>query len=138
MIRKAVKKDISRINEIGSSFNSNFIKLFSIKDRINDDISIILVDEEDNIIKGFLYAEDLVDNIDLLEIVVDKDYRNRHIGSSLLKYLIDNYCYHDKTITLEVAVNNYNAIKLYEKFNFKVVNVRKKYYGDIDAYLMKR
>ena len=88
--------------------------------------------------KGFLYAEDLIDNIDLLEIVVDKMYRNMSIGSKLIKYLIDNYCYHDKTITLEVAINNDIALKLYKKYGFKVVNTRKRYYGDIDAYLMKR
>ena len=138
MIREAVSKDISKINEIGSSFNKNFVKLFDIENKINDKISIILVYEEENVIKGFLYAEDLIDNIDLLEIVVDKKYRNMFIGSKLIEYLIDNYCYYDKSITLEVAVNNDVALKLYKKFGFKVVNTRKRYYGDIDAYLMKR
>ena len=138
MIREVVSKDISRINEIGSSFNKDFVKLFDIQNKINDKISIILVYEEENVIKGFLYAEDLIDNIDLLEIVVDKKYRNMSIGSKLIEYLIDNYCYYDKSITLEVAVNNDVALKLYKKFGFKVVNTRKRYYGDIDAYLMKR
>ena len=138
MIRKALKKDILRINEIGSFFNKDFVKLFDIENKINDKISIILVYEEGNVIKGFLYAEDLIDNIDLLEIVVDKKYRDMFIGSKLMEYLISNYCYHGKTITLEVAINNDIALKLYKKYNFKIVNIRKKYYGDVDAYLMKR
>ena len=45
MIREAVSKDISKINEIGSSFNKNFVKLFDIENKINDKISIILVYE---------------------------------------------------------------------------------------------
>ena len=41
-------------------------------------------------------------------------------------------------ITLEVNINNINAIKLYEKYNFEKVAVRKGYYDGVDGYLMER
>ena len=41
-------------------------------------------------------------------------------------------------ITLEVRESNLPAIKLYEKFGFEIVNTRKKYYGEENAYLMGR
>jgi len=36
------------------------------------------------------------------------------------------------SITLEVNSNNIPAQKLYEKFGFNVVGIRKKYYNNID------
>ena len=77
------------------------------------------------------------DNIDILSIVVDPVYRKRGIATNLIKFLISNYCYQEKTLTLEVNTNNIAGVKLYEKLGFKIVNTRKKYYKDEDAYLMK-
>ena len=37
-----------------------------------------------------------------------------------------------KALTLEVNSNNIPAQKLYEKFNFKRVGLRKKYYNNTD------
>lgn len=42
-----------------------------------------------------------------------------------------------KNITLEVNVLNDAAIKLYKKFNFTVVSIRRGYYKGIDGYLME-
>lgn len=41
----------------------------------------------------------------------------------------------DKPIHLEVNCNNIAAIKLYEKFNFKI-HIRKNYYKSEDAIIM--
>ena len=39
---------------------------------------------------------------------------------------------------LEVKVDNINAIKLYEKFDFKVIHTRRGYYNGVDALIMER
>ena len=39
-------------------------------------------------------------------------------------------------ITLEVNENNIYAIKLYEKFDFKEIGRRKKYYNGIDTAII--
>ena len=44
----------------------------------------------------------------------------------------------DKITNAIPLANNYIAIKLYENMNFKIINIRKKYYNDIDAYVMER
>ena len=63
-------------------------------------------------------------------------FRNQRIGTRLIEYLINKYS--NYKFLLEVASNNYIAIKLYENMNFKIINIRKKYYNDIDAYVMER
>ncbi|MFX1376509.1 MAG: ribosomal protein S18-alanine N-acetyltransferase [Promethearchaeota archaeon] len=74
----------------------------------------------------------------LVSIAVSEGYRNQGIGKSLLttsmraikKYKIHEY-------VLEVRVSNYNAIKLYEQFNFQIQNIKKNYYRDGEnAYYM--
>ena len=44
-----------------------------------------------------------------------------------------------RTFTLEVDTENAPAIHLYEKFGFKNLGIRKKYYnGSRDAYIMTK
>lgn len=44
----------------------------------------------------------------------------------------------DKDITLEVRIDNLPALKLYEKYQFKQVAIRKGYYNGVDGILMVR
>lgn len=91
--------------------------------------SKIIAYKEDKII-GFIIYDDIYDRYEIEYIGVLEEYRNKGIGSKLMEYL-DN-----KNISLEVDVNNENAIKLYEKYGFKKVSIRKNYYNNHDAYLM--
>lgn len=138
MIRKAKAEDLADINKIGVEYNPNFIKLFHIDTELDNNLAIVLVDVTNDIVNGFLYALDFGDNIDLLYIIVDESKRNNQIGSKLMKYFVDNYQVINKTITLEVAINNDAAINLYKKFNFYEVNKRKGYYHGVDALVMRR
>ena len=73
-----------------------------------------------------------------MNLVVKKSARNLGIGSLLLKHLFSEL---EKqkitTIHLEVASNNSTAIHLYQKFGFAQVGIRKGYYKQADAILMK-
>ena len=75
-----------------------------------------------------------------MNIVVKKDFRNIGIGALLLDYMIYYSKNIDlKTITLEVNEINIPAIKLYEKFDFEKLGIRKKYYnGENDAIIMSK
>lgn len=138
MIRKAQKKDIDNIYDICIQYDGNFKNTYLLDTEIDKDYSIMLVDEDDGIIRAFLYAQDFIDNIDLLFLIVDNKQRKKGIASNLMKYFVDNYVVNNKNITLEVAKNNFNAIKLYEKYGFKTISVRKNYYKNIDALVMRR
>lgn len=136
MIRLAELKDINEINKIGLSFKSNFANTYNIADYLNNNNYIILVNE-DEVVNGFIIVYKNIDYYELLMIVVDKSFRNRHIGNNLLSFILDNYV-KNNDILLEVDTSNSNAINLYKKFGFETINIRKKYYINNDAYVMKR
>ena len=133
MINKLNINDINRVNELGKELNANFIKLFHIENLNNNEI--IYTYKIENNVLGFIHIFDNIDNVEILNIVVDKKYRKQHIGSKLLDYIINKY---HKNIILEVNSSNKAAISLYQKNNFKEINIRKKYYGTDDAIIMER
>lgn len=134
MISKLTKEDVQEVTKLGTILNPNFTKLFHIEN-LNQNEAIFIY-KENNIIKGFIHIQNGLDIIDLLNIIVKPEYRNHRIGSVLLKYIIDNK--KDKKIMLEVRSKNINAIKLYQKYDFKIINIRKNYYKDDDAVIMER
>lgn len=125
--------DIDIIISLGKLINNNFGLVNNIEDIINKK-EIIGYYDNDNLV-GFLIYNKNYEIVDLLYIVVEPIYRKRKIGSKLLEYLIKNIdC---ERILLEVRCDNINAIKLYKKYNFKIINIRKKYYENNDAYVME-
>ena len=137
MIRTAKEKDIIELNKLGILLNDNFTKTYNLDNYINDENYIILLNEE-QIINAMMIVYKNIDYYELETIVVNPQYRNKKIATKLLEYFI-NYCTKkEDIILLEVAVNNDNAIRLYEKFNFEIINNRRKYYGNVDAYVMKK
>lgn len=84
---------------------------------------------------GFISYSIIYENVELNYILVDEHFRKKGIGQKLL----DNCLKHVKeSITLEVSVNNKEAINFYIKNKFKIVSTRKNYYKDSDGYLMMR
>lgn len=134
MISKLTKEEVQEVIQLGTMLNPNFSKLFHIEN-LNPNETIYLY-KENNINKGFIHIQNGLDIIDLLNIIVKQEYQNQGIGSVLLKYIIDNK--QDKKIMLEVRSKNINAIKLYQKYDFKIINIRKNYYKDDDAIIMER
>jgi ribosomal-protein-alanine N-acetyltransferase len=84
---------------------------------------------------GLISYSLIYDRIELEYIWVHIEHRKKGIASKLMDIMIAEDV---KNITLEVNVKNKGAIKLYEKYGFKIVSVREKYYGNDDAYLMIR
>lgn len=133
MVNNCTKNDIVKIKELGKLINSNFDKVNNIEELIKDNKIIGFYDND--ILAGFLIYEQIYEIIDLLYIVVEPIYRRKNIGTKLLNYLIQNKEF--EKIMLEVRCDNNSAIKLYKKFNFKIINIREKYYDNIDAYVME-
>jgi ribosomal-protein-alanine N-acetyltransferase len=124
-------KEITNIEDINNSFiNYEYIN----NEYNNNPYFKLLVIEEKKVI-GYLYYSEIYERIEINQIEVEESYRNKGYGTKLLDYLINNS---DKSITLEVRKDNYPAIALYKKFNFKEVALRKNYYNGIDGILMER
>lgn len=136
MLRLANRNDIDSINNLGIQVNSNFIELFNIEEILNSKYDKLSVYEINQQVVGFIHIIELDETVDIINIVVDIKYRHQGIASLLMDYMITGVKSSIKSFTLEVSVNNEYAIKLYEKYGFKVFNIRKGYYHGIDAYLM--
>ena len=131
MINKCNINDINRIIELGKLINTNFDKLNNLEEIIkNKEIIGYYID---NKLVGFIIFKTMYEITDLLYIVVDKLYRRKSIASKWLEELIGN----SEKVMLEVRCDNDNAIKLYKKYDFKIINIRKKYYDNMDAYVME-
>ncbi len=130
MIRKANEKDYDKINELGKIITDSFHE----DNIINNPLKLVYVYEVDNVVIAFVIFNNL-EEMELLNIAVNKNYQNKGIAFKLLEYSFNT---ENKKCFLEVNVNNLNAIKLYEKVNFKIISTRKKYYGNDDAYIMMR
>lgn len=94
----------------------------------------------DNIILGFAGIWITPDTVELNNIVVKKDSRGKGYSKVLLEKLIEISKKTTREIfTLEVSEKNIIAIKLYKKYGFEKVGLRKKYYeGKYDAILMSK
>ena len=89
------------------------------------------------IVVSLLSSEELAE---LLSIAVDRRFQNEGIGTHLIKHLIEFFKKEGiNLLRLEVAKNNYFAKKLYTKFRFVNVGIRKNYYHDPkdDAVLLE-
>ena len=136
MIRECNIDDIASINKLGILANENFTNVYNIREILDKDYEFIYVYEEDNNVLGFIQIEKHFEVLDLINIAVSEDTRRKGIASKLIQYIIDNV-EHERFL-LEVNSNNTSAIKLYQKFNFKEINIRKKYYSNGDAIIMER
>ena len=137
MIRKLLKKDFDIVYELGLKLHPNYKIINDLEEIINNDLNYFYVYEIDGKVVGFIHYTKLYNSVDLVDIIVSEEYQNQLIGSTLIDFIITNLSADDK-IYLEVNTNNKKAINLYQKFGFKVINIRKNYYGLDDAYVMER
>lgn len=122
-------EDFENIQDIFTSDFDSFWSPSILKQELLCDNSYFIVAKNKSEIIGFAGFKALLDTADLMNIVVKKSYRNQGVGSLLLNNLIDLFhSFSLKTIYLEVNENNFPAIRLYQKFGFKKIDVRKNYY----------
>lgn len=136
MIRELRNADIDDLTELLLNYDKKIENYFNFKDYLKNGIYSQYVYVIDDKIVGYILITIIDDLVEIHLLYVDNLFRNQKIGTKLIDYIINKYSSH--RFLLEVAINNYIAIKLYENMNFKKINIRKKYYNDIDAYVMER
>ena len=136
MIRELRNEDIDDLTELLLNYDKKIENYFNFKDYLKNGIYSQYVYVIDDKIVGYILITIIGDLVEIHLLYVDNLFRNQKIGTKLIDYIINKYSSH--RFLLEVAINNYIAIKLYENMNFKKINIRKKYYNDIDAYVMER
>ena len=125
MIRKAKLEDVSTIRKLGQKLLSNFDKTYDVASYIKNNNYIVLVNEKEKI-NAFLLISENASSYELEMIFVLEEYRHQGIASNLVNYFLNNYYNNEKEIFLEVSTDNKEALKLYQKYNFEVINTRPK------------
>lgn len=101
-------------------------------------LSVLLTEEREGKTVGYALGRVVADEAELLKICVVAEWRNRGIAEKMLSGLLEKMrekgaaaCF------LEVRSKNSPAISLYEKLGFEKIALRKDYYPDDDAVVMK-
>lgn len=130
--------DLENMKENLSTDFDDFWDYTTFKEDFTSTLSKYFVAKYKDTIIGWTGIKIVFEEAELMNIVVNRNYRSQMIGSYLLEHII-MFCKSSnlKIINLEVNVKNTIAIDLYKKYNFKQIGLRKKYYhGTEDAILM--
>ncbi len=90
-------------------------------------------------VAGYLICSRYDQVFHLMNIAVDPTMRRHGLGAALLEAMIER-AGPEQAYTLEVRTSNAPAIALYERFGFRSVGTRRRYYTDTgeDAVIMWR
>ncbi len=139
-IRKPNIEDLEQVVQIEDEAYGNYgWSLKSFINELNNPCSIYLVAENNSNIIGYIGAWQINDEGHITTLVVSKKHRRNHVADILLYNLLTLLTKKGiKWLTLEVRVSNQAAINLYNKFKFKQLGIRKKYYqeNNEDALLL--
>lgn len=143
-IRKATKKDLSRIAEIyvfnnrmnywpifkDDEFSFGELQVVTMVDNYfgKDEILKSILVYDDGLIKGFIQ----INGTEICKIYVDTFFQGKGVGKELIEYVI--YKYHSNN--LWALEKNERAISFYKKHGFKLTG-EKKFEEDTIEYLVK-
>ena len=101
----------------------------SYKSELSDDHAFYLVALLGDDVIGYCGYWEIVGEGHITNVAVHPDYQGQGLGSQLLRRLIEYAVQAGiDSFTLEVREDNVPAIKLYEKYGFTAVGLRKNYY----------
>jgi len=117
--------------------NNEIVKL---KKELNvDNEKMINLRENNNIEKnilGYIVFYGTIENTDIFEIAIKKEYQGQSFGEKLLKESMEdiieknmNKNFSKSKFMLEVNEKNVKALRLYKKIGFEKILIRENYYG---------
>ena len=117
--------------------NNKIIKLKKESDVDNE--KVIKLRKKNNTEKkilGYIVFYGTIENTDIFEIAIKKEYQGQSFGEKLLKESMEdiikkniNGNFSKNKFMLEVNEKNVKALKLYERIGFERISIRKNYYG---------
>lgn len=133
-IIKAVESDIEAIFKLNYELLGESERWQ--KDMLDADfnLSTYLVAKVNGNVVAFISYRVVLDECEIFQVCVHKDFQRQKIASKLLNTLIEKE--RIKTIFLEVNTKNISAIKFYKKQGFTILSERKNYYKSDCAYNM--
>lgn len=113
----------------------------SIAEELRNPLSTWLVDETDGVVTGYIGAQSVPPEADVMNLAVSPACRRQGIGARLLCTMTDVLHREGiETLFLEVRPSNVAAIALYERHGFVQVGRRPKYYVNPteDALILRK
>ena len=122
------------------NFGGENNKIIKLKKESNvDNEKVINLRKNNNTEKkilGYVVFYGTIENTDIFEIAIKKEYQGQSFGEKLLKESMEdivkkniNGNFSKNKFMLEVNEKNVKALKLYEKIGFEKISIRKNYYG---------
>jgi ribosomal-protein-alanine N-acetyltransferase len=137
MISQATLEDLNRLYDLEKEIFKNdafALKKESIKYHLER--NLIYKIEINGFLAGYILWLNRKKYFRLYSLAISKKYQNQGLAKRLLDYSFEHL--KEKSFSLEVKVSNIGAIKLYEKFGFKIKKVLENYYDNEDGYLMEK
>lgn len=128
-IRKMTEVDLTEVCEIEKETFSDPWSREDFADSLKNGSNGYLVAEVDDHVAGYCGYWGIAGEGYIYNVAVKKEHRNRKIGNSMLKALLEDAKGRGITsVTLEVRCSNEAAIHLYESLGFKASGIRKDFY----------
>ncbi|MBD3287422.1 ribosomal-protein-alanine N-acetyltransferase [candidate division KSB1 bacterium] len=141
-VRNIGKNDIDTISRIEKSVFSDPWTEMIIKTYLEDDYYFLaFLGQISNEVVSYSFCRMILDELHIDNLAVRKEYRRLGLGTIMVWMLLKVAKIRDvNRAYLEVRISNGSAISLYEKFGFRKVGVRPRYYADNneDAFLMTK
>lgn len=122
---------IQAIKHLETEQNISILSEFSIKSDFENPNYHYFIAKLKNEIVGYIAIVMIMDHIDILSVVVKKEYQRQGIAKSLLSFIMklgkEN---HIEQCFLEVRESNLKAQRLYHNFGFSLISTRKGYYSN--------
>lgn len=141
MIRKMMSKDLDCVMELEKEAFNEHWKREDFEYELNEnEFSTMLVSCENDQITGMIGYYILFDDVQITTLAVRKSKQGNKIASALMDAMLEDCINKDcAVVSLEVRMSNTPARKLYEKYGFIEMNIRKGYYEDgEDALFMMK
>ncbi len=131
ILRPMIAEDLEQVVEIEkASMPSPWSKeLF--EEELKRDRARYFVGEIDGQVAGYMGYWEAPEEAHIINLAIAPRFRQKGLGFQMMEYCL-RFAYNQgaRLATLEVRESNEAAQKLYEKMNFRIVAVRKKYYSD--------
>ncbi|MHB2154135.1 ribosomal protein S18-alanine N-acetyltransferase [Calditrichota bacterium GD2] len=136
-IREMRIQDLATIVELERQI---FIDAWSeesfVSEIVSNDYSFPLVMEVNGQIVGYAVIWRYADEMHIANFAIHPEFRQRGLGKQFMRYVLKEFG-DARFAFLEVRRTNEAAIRLYQSFGFRTMQIRKKYYRDgEDALVM--
>jgi ribosomal-protein-alanine N-acetyltransferase len=135
-IRRMTEEDLNTVSELEQQIFPDPWSKNSLEYEINQNpFCLPLILENELEIIGYAIVWKIFEEFHIANFAIKPDYQGKKLGKRFLENLLTlrGNC---KFALLEVRENNKRAIQLYEKFGFKTVFKRKRYYKNGDTALV--